>query len=292
MPLPEPPPPGRPMLPAGHVRRARPPSSPVAGPGSGKAIAVELARAGAAVGILSRTEEHRRAGVAAVEAAGGRAADAGADIREPDQVAAAFDRDRGRARPGARAGQQRRRQLPGARGRHAARTPGGRSTASCSTGRSSAARSSTAGARPPVSRARSATSWPPSRSPVGPGMAHAAAAKAGVGNLTKTLAVEWAPDGVRVNALAPGLFPHDDMREDLKALRTDGRGRRRPPLAGRPARTAPRARVGRHLAVFAVRGLRDRPHPGRRRRQLAAPGLRDARVHPGGRPALRRAAPP
>ena len=36
----------------------------------------------------------------------------------------------------------------------------------------------------------------------GPGMAHNAAAKAGVGNLTKSLAVEWAPDGIRVNALA------------------------------------------------------------------------------------------
>ena len=38
----------------------------------------------------------------------------------------------------------------------------------------------------------------------GPGMAHSAAAKAGVVSLTKTLAVEWAPDGVRVNAIAPG----------------------------------------------------------------------------------------
>lgn len=37
-----------------------------------------------------------------------------------------------------------------------------------------------------------------------PGMAHTGAARAGVDNLTKTLAVEWASHGVRVNAIAPG----------------------------------------------------------------------------------------
>ena len=68
-------------------------------------------------------------------------------------------------------------------------------------------------------------------------MAHTAAAKAGVGNLTKTLAVEWAPAGVRVNALAPGLFPHEDMRADLKALRTDGEDV--------DARRSPAGRLGR-----------------------------------------------
>jgi 2,4-dienoyl-CoA reductase [(3E)-enoyl-CoA-producing], peroxisomal len=36
------------------------------------------------------------------------------------------------------------------------------------------------------------------------GQAHAAAAKAGVDSLTRTLAVEWGPASIRVNGLAPG----------------------------------------------------------------------------------------
>lgn len=39
-----------------------------------------------------------------------------------------------------------------------------------------------------------------------PGMAHTGAARAGVVNLTKTLAVEWASKGVRINSVAPGLI--------------------------------------------------------------------------------------
>lgn len=39
-----------------------------------------------------------------------------------------------------------------------------------------------------------------------PGMAHTGAARAGVDNLTKTLAVEWSRYGIRVNALAPGVI--------------------------------------------------------------------------------------
>ncbi len=37
-----------------------------------------------------------------------------------------------------------------------------------------------------------------------PGMGHSGAARAGMVNLTQTAAVEWAPSGVRVNAVAPG----------------------------------------------------------------------------------------
>lgn len=37
-----------------------------------------------------------------------------------------------------------------------------------------------------------------------PGMAHTGAARAGVVNLTQTLAVEWASRGIRINSVAPG----------------------------------------------------------------------------------------
>jgi citronellol/citronellal dehydrogenase len=39
-----------------------------------------------------------------------------------------------------------------------------------------------------------------------PGMVHTGAARAGVDNLTKTLAVEWAQHNIQVNAVAPGII--------------------------------------------------------------------------------------
>lgn len=46
-----------------------------------------------------------------------------------------------------------------------------------------------------------------------PLMAHATAAKAGVDALTRTLAMEWAPQRIRVNAIAPGPIPTDGVRK-------------------------------------------------------------------------------
>ena len=46
-----------------------------------------------------------------------------------------------------------------------------------------------------------------------PQMAHATAAKAGVDALTRTLALEWAPYGIRVNAVAPGPVPTEGVRK-------------------------------------------------------------------------------
>jgi NAD(P)-dependent dehydrogenase (short-subunit alcohol dehydrogenase family) len=46
-----------------------------------------------------------------------------------------------------------------------------------------------------------------------PLMAHATAAKAGIDALTRTLALEWARDRVRVNAIAPGPIPTEGVRK-------------------------------------------------------------------------------
>ena len=46
-----------------------------------------------------------------------------------------------------------------------------------------------------------------------PLMAHATAAKAGIDALTRTLALEWAPYGVRINAVAPGPVPTEGVRK-------------------------------------------------------------------------------
>lgn len=48
-----------------------------------------------------------------------------------------------------------------------------------------------------------------------PGVAHSASAKAGVLALTRTLAVEWARHGIRVNAVAPGPFESAGARANL-----------------------------------------------------------------------------
>lgn len=185
------------------------------GTGLGKAIAVEFARLGAAVAILSRDEEHRRAGVAAIEQAGGKAFATACDVRDADAVRTAFDAvTQELHRPDVL--------INNAAGNFPVPaedlSPNGwRAVTSivldgtfiCS--REFARRHMAAGTPGAIVNIGAAYAWTG-----GPGFAHSSAAKAGVKNLTETLAVEWAPYGIRVNYLVPGLIPHGDEAAQIK----------------------------------------------------------------------------
>jgi NAD(P)-dependent dehydrogenase (short-subunit alcohol dehydrogenase family) len=185
------------------------------GTGLGKAIATEFGRLGASLVIASRKEDHLDAGREALEALGVPVLAVGCDIREPDDIARAFD-----AATEAFA-------LPSVLINNAAAnfpvpaedmSPNAwrtvvditlNGTFFCS--REFGRRHLAAGTPASIVNVGASYAWTG-----GPGFAHSAAAKAGVKNLTETLAVEWGPFGIQVNGLVPGLFPHEDMTGDIQ----------------------------------------------------------------------------
>lgn len=56
-----------------------------------------------------------------------------------------------------------------------------------------------------------------------PGMAHTGAARAGVVNLMQTLAIEWAPAGVRLNSVAPGYILSSGLKSYPPAVAKQAR---------------------------------------------------------------------
>ncbi len=186
-----------------------------AGTGLGKAIASEFARLGADVVIASRKPEHLAAGAEAIEAIGARVLTVSCDIRDAESVATAFD-----AAVAAFG-------LPGVLVNNAAAnfpvpaedmspnawrtvvdiTLNGTFVCCREFGR----RHLAAGTPGSIVNIGASYAWTG-----GPGFVHSAAAKAGVKNLTESLAVEWGPYGIQVNCLVPGLFPHEDMTDDIR----------------------------------------------------------------------------
>ena len=185
------------------------------GTGLGRAIGVEFGRLGATVAVASRKPEHRDAGIRAVRDAGGQAVGVECDVRDPESVTRTFDaveRDAG---------------IPGVLVNNAAgnfpvlaeemSANAWRAvtqivldgTFFCST--EFTRRAIAAGTGGAILNIGATYSWTG-----GPGTSHSAAAKAAVWNLTMSLAVEWAPHGIRVNGLAPGRFPHEDLPAALK----------------------------------------------------------------------------
>jgi len=193
------------------------------GAGLGRAIAEELARAGADVAIASRSAGNRAKGVAAVEALGRRAADVPLDVRNLEQVAAAFDAAEAALGPVTIL-------VNNAAANFYAPaekiTPNGWDTIvdrvlkggfyMCSEFGRRRLAAGGGGSIVNISAGQGVSG--------GPGIAHSGAAKAGMLNLTISLATEWAPDRIRVNAVIPGLFPHGDDPPVLAAGRHWGDG--------------------------------------------------------------------
>jgi NAD(P)-dependent dehydrogenase (short-subunit alcohol dehydrogenase family) len=185
------------------------------GTGLGRAIATEFARLGANIVIASRKAEHLEQGQEALKEFGPRVVTVTCDIREPEQIAAAFDRATDEFG------------LPDVLVNNAAAnfpvptedmSPNAwrtvvditlNGTFFCS--REFARRHLTEGTPGSIINVGASYAWTG-----GPGFAHSAAAKAGVKNMVETLAVEWGPYGIQVNGLVPGMFPHEDMTADIQ----------------------------------------------------------------------------
>ncbi|NBE56249.1 SDR family oxidoreductase [Streptomyces boluensis] len=202
------------------------------GTGLGKAVAAEFARLGADLVIASRKQEHLSSAEAELGALGGKVTTCQCDIRDPEAVAGVFDRAESTLG------------LPDVLINNAAAnfpvpaedmSPNAWRTVVDITlngtfymTREFGRRHLAAGAPGSVVNVGASYAWTG-----GPGFAHSAAAKAGVKNLVETLAVEWGPYGLRVNGLVPGLMPHTDMTDDIRAgleQARDDRDARQPAL--------------------------------------------------------------
>ncbi|MGR3322500.1 MAG: SDR family oxidoreductase [Sagittula sp.] len=218
--LPEPPEGDTPMLPpdtfAGRVVM-------VTGGGTGLGLAMgrAFARLGATVAIASRGADHRDRGVAAIRAEGGKAVGVPLDVRDRVAVTDAFAQIEDRAGPvdvlvnNAAGNFPVRAERLSANGWRAV-------TGIVLDGSFFCAQEFHARAMARAAPGSILNILGTFIDGGAPGHAHSAAAKSAVRSLTETLAVEWAPDGIRVNALAPGVFPHEDHSSDMRRNRPEG----------------------------------------------------------------------
>jgi citronellol/citronellal dehydrogenase len=206
------------------------------GSGIGLAIAETLGELGAKVAILGRKVERLNQAKARLESLGITAFAATCDIREPEQIAAYV------------------------------------ASVESSLGRASVLVNNAGGQFPTTAESLSAKGWdavirnnlsgtfyvtqavatrhffPEKRGRIVnvianiargfPGMVHTGAARAGVDNLTKTLAVEWAEYNVQVNAVAPGIIKSTGTDQYPPELLENSRQKTPMKRVGTPAEVA------------------------------------------------------
>ena len=182
------------------------------GSGMGLGMARAFAQAGAAIAVVGRSPDRAAEGVAAIEAIGGRAIAAPADVRDPAAIAAAFDRAEAELGPVTILANNAGGNFPMLAD---AMSPNAwraitriaiDGTFFCST--EFARRRVAAGGRGAIVNN--------SAQYIGsgfPGDAHSAAAKAAIATMTAALAREWRAQGIRVNCVAAGFFPHPGSTE-------------------------------------------------------------------------------
>jgi NAD(P)-dependent dehydrogenase (short-subunit alcohol dehydrogenase family) len=176
------------------------------GTGLGRSIALRLAALGAKVGVVGRRPEPLDETVKAIRSAGGSAAAASADVRDPAAVKAAFDALEAQLGPANQL-------LAAAAGNFLAPTEDlspnafdavvrivlhGTFHATMELGRRLIERKER-GEIVAITTTYSSTG--------SAFVVPSACAKAGVRALIQSLAVEWAAYGIRLNAVAPGPFP-------------------------------------------------------------------------------------
>jgi peroxisomal 2,4-dienoyl-CoA reductase len=189
------------------------------GTGIGFGISTLLARLGAHVAIASRKEEHFGPAVDALTGQGLAASGHELDVRQPDRVHAVIDEVKARL---GRVDVL----VNGAAGNFYAPSESLSPNAwravveidlfgtfYCSQAVQPVMKAQGGGVIINISMTLHYRGWPM--------MAHATAAKAGVDALTRTLALEWASHGIRVNAVAPGPVPTEGVRKAFRPPSAD-----------------------------------------------------------------------
>ncbi len=181
------------------------------GTGIGFGIATEMARCGADIAIASRKPEHLEPAAELLRTHGGRAVSVEANVRDPESVkemVARIEEEFGRIDilVNNAAGNF---YAPSAdlspKGWRAVVETDLYGTFFCSQAVYPVMERQGGGRIISISMTLHYRGWPQ--------MAHATAAKAGVDALTRTLALEWAPAKISVNAIAPGPIPTEGVKQ-------------------------------------------------------------------------------